>query len=472
MTRFRSERLGGSRLATWSGLYAVGSLSRAVTGVLALPVLVGTLPPHEYAAIVLVTPIWWAGQPLLSLGASEGLSRTVVDQPRREVNGALFATALIVTVTTACLSLAVFLWSESILGIGWDYGIAAAMVIAGMQSLFACQLSIMRGTGLVRQATLALFGFASVPQVMGLVVLTREPHVGGYFVGYLLGLGAVLLYCLAACLSDTGISFTSRSRSVVRESCTFGLHATPQALSVQAVDVAVRRTALHVAGSGAVGTLGVAAACGGLVWNFIKALGQVWAPVVYAKSAADVRAFMQRSLELSCVVALPTVASGLVLLPAVETILPMSYDGEAFTSAAATYLLSAVTGLGLIAASTECLHLRRTSPMAWSSPIAAGIVIPVVVAIGLTGRWELSTLGIGLSLLSGTLILVAGTRSSIGLDYRSYYVAALLTLVFTTAASLSRHGGLTAYFTVTSIGFLMAAAYSARRYGAIRKESS
>lgn len=463
------ESATAARLTTWSGLYAVASLSRAVTGFLAIPILVGSLPPHEYAAIVLVTPVWWAAQPLLSFGASEGLSRSVVGRVRSEVNGTLVAMAVVIVTTTSCLSFAAFAWSDSMLGVGWDYGIAAAMVIAGSQSLFACQLSVMRGTGLVRQATLALFGFATIPQIVGLVMLLSEPRVATYFVGYLIGLVLVLVYCTGACIFNAGIAFTSTSVVVIRESCRFGLHATPQALSIQAVDIALRRTILHVAGSGAVGTLGVAAACGGLAWNFIKALGQVWAPVAYTKSADDLRAFMQRSLDLGSLMTTGAVPLGLLLLPLVEQFLPTKYDGPAFTSSAATYLLSAVTGLGLIVASTECFHLRRTSPLAWSLPVAACLMIPLTVSIGMTGHWELGTLAIGLSLYVGTVVLVAGTKSPIGLDYRCYHLAALFTIVATIAASWSRHGGVPAYYIVTAASFLTAATLGSWAYRTTRR---
>lgn len=464
------QSVTGARLTTWSGLYAVASLSRAATGFMAIPILIGSLPPHEYAAIVLVTPVWWAGQPLLSFGASEGLSRSVVGRVRGEVNGALVAVAILIATTTSCLSFAAFAWSDSMLGVPWDYGIAAAMVIAGTQSLFACQLSVMRGTGLVRQATLALFGFAAIPQIAGLAMLLSEPRVAAYFVGYLIGLGIVLIYCTGACVFNAGIAFTSTSVVVIRESCRFGLHATPQALSIQAVDIALRRTVLHVAGSGAVGTLGVAAACGGLAWNFIKAFGQVWAPVVYTKSADDVRAFMQRSLDLGSLMASAAVPLVLLLLPLVEQVLPTKYDGPAFTSSAATYLLSATTGLGLIVASTECFHLRRTSPLAWSLPIAACVTIPSTIAIGMTGHWELGTLAVGLSLYVGTIVLVAGTRSPIGLDYRRYHLAALFTITTTIAASWSRHGGLSVYYIVTVLSFLTAAALGSWAYQARRRD--
>lgn len=420
-----------------SSAYAAASLVRAATGTLILPYLVATLPSHEYGLIVLMLPVWWIAQPLLSWGASEGLVRAVADQDARSVAGALCWVLVLVTAMTALSAAALSFTSRAVLGAAWSEALLLGVVVAGLQSLMSCELGLLRGSGRIRAATAVLLAFGLLPPALGgAAVLVLKPTAETYFAGYAVGMVATTVLGLSLLLAR-GIAL-GRSWGVTVLACRLGLPVSPQTVALQGVDAVTRRMVLAAAGPAALGTFGVAAAVGNLVWNVVKALGQGWAPQIYRGDPGEARdkaAAWLASGTLASWVLLPLLGCVMLL---VEQVLPASYDPTGFTSAAILLAGAIAPGISFVATSTLCFQQQRTGVMAWSSPVVAGVVVVATIVGARLLPWEFLAASSAVALLLTSAAMAASLNRELALPLRDTVLLPASSLALAVTLSTTR----------------------------------
>ena len=443
---------GGRRYLRGSALYSAATVSRSATGLAVIPFLVGTLPSHEFGIVMLMMPLWWIGQGVLSLGASEGIARAVARSDHAVAHGALMLCALVIAPMTA-LALGVFaLGSSWLIGVDWSAAIAWGVAAAGLQSLLSCSLNTLQGELAVREATIGLFGFAFIPQIVGVgTVLLRGGTATSYLAGYAAGMVVVILIAWAAAWSIARPHFDAEARSVVRTSCRLGLPATPQMVAIQVADLGARRIVLATAGIAAVGTFGVAAACGNLIWNLIKSASQAWAPTLYKTAEEDVAALVRKTQAQGLTVALAGMAVGLLSLPVVELLLPDSYDGAGFTASAAVFLASAPAGLSFVLASGLAFRYERTSVMAWSTPLLAALILVAMWAVVQVTDWSVAGATLATMYVSSGAVLAWYVRKQSPVQISTATAVAALAIGSGIVCSLMRDLGVGWYMAASAI---------------------
>lgn len=438
------------RLAKSSGLYSVATLSRSFMGLAVVPFLVATLPSHEFGLVMLVMPLWWIGQPLLSLGASEGLSRAVSTRDPKTSNGALLLSLIVVVPMTLVVGVIIWQFSSFILGVRWETAICLAIIAAGAQSFFACMLVTLQGQGRIGQAVSVLFTFAFAPQVGGVTaVLAFDSSAEAYLAGYLVGMTFVVLVGLTRTIRSAGLQFGPEARATLLDGCKVGLPMTPQMISVQVADVGARRVVLALAGLSAVGVFGVAAAVGNLVWNLIKSSSQAWSPMLFKLDETEVAEFVRKTYAVGTAAALTCWSLGMLALPVVELVLPAGYDRIDFTASAAAFLASAPAGIGFVVASGLCLRYRRTGIMAWASPVIAVVVIGFAIGAASTLGWPAAGASLAIMYALSAPVLAHYVRNFTTSSHKQAYRACAFAIVGGILAGVLRHEGLALYYAFT-----------------------
>jgi O-antigen/teichoic acid export membrane protein len=413
-------------LARATGAYTSVTLLRALFMVAALPVLTRLLPAHEYALIALLTPIWWIGQSVLSLGTSESIARVVTDRPRGMVAGTYLGCALIVCLVSAVAMFSAPFFARPLLGVDWSGLIFWTVVVAALQSLVSVSAAALRGQRRVLAATVVMGTAAVGAPSCGLVAAAVTHTAEGYTEGMCVAAGLAVLLGSVFLVGGHRSELVAGARSTA--SCIrLGLPGLPQAAALLALDAGLRRVVLEGQGPDELTVYGLAAATGGLLWTLVRSAGLAWGPEIYSYSDTEVEQVVRKQVRLFVAIATVGAGAAIAVAPvATAFLVPSGYPTRDFTQVVAVLSLSGVVGVPFMALFQLCYRNHLTTALPLTTVPAAALVVAVAWVLRSHLPVELVAAGQPLTLLVVTLGLwrIVRRRTGVSVGPRAWWPAA------------------------------------------------
>ncbi|MBD8011305.1 hypothetical protein H9633_03195 [Microbacterium sp. Re1] len=432
------------------------SLMRPAANTLVLPVLVAAMSPSDVGRFVLLAPLWWLCQSLLSLGANESLARLVA-KGCTGVAGALLLITATIGVFGVLLAAALMAFSGGILGIPWSFAVLGAVLLGVSQAVIAVSVAVLRVDMRVRAASIALAASTLATVVPGVFsVLLIEPSADAYYmaaaVGGLLVAGVASVATMRGHRRDYRDSWTTFRRAV-----RLGIPLMPQLMASLVIDLLARRVVLAFGGLAAVGVFGVAIMVGSLLSLIVKSVVQAWGPVFFRKDQASAvsQARLVATVGVSGVL-LATAVIPIAGFAASSVIDNLGYRADSMIIVATLAACAAAPHIVVLVLTYASLHSERTGLIAWTAIVgpASGLLCGVILA---QVRWELIAVALPLGHLASGLLMLVFSR-----DLRQWGVppptvswailSAAVGVVFSATGVLESGGGWIALLSASIIG--------------------
>lgn len=387
-------------------LYTLGSVAPILANVLVTPVVTRVLGRDEYGVVAIGLILVQVGAMLVGLGLASSITRHGIlersgpDGARALVLQGSALSALLVVAAT----LAGPWWSEPVLSVPWQLGLAcAALAAAGFAAVLNAQAFLRvqdRPVPFVVMSAVATLG----GPVAGLgLVLGRAGDADDYLSGLLLGY-------LAA--GAAGIVLAARggrprtARGDLGRALRIGLPAVPHLVALLLVQNALVVITTRYFGLGDGGRMQIALLLGSAPAMIVSALNNAWAPVVYRTAEAERGAALERTArDVAAVTA--ALAGGVALLaPFLLRILaPAGFAPAELVPVAAVTAVGAVISVAYLANVHLVFASGRSGGLALASPLS--LLLGLLAAVLLARTGSLTAVAAGFPLIY--LALAAGT---------------------------------------------------------------
>lgn len=442
--------------------YASLSLLRPIANLAALPVLVLTLPSSEFGLFVLLIPVWWICQALLTLGGNEAIGR-IASAEVKGVEGAVVLLSAAAVLLGTLLGILLTTASENVLGVAADVAIGLAVAVGVAQATTATAASVLRSQLWVARASVVVGASTIIPIAIGLLTVSLgESSARSYYAGHLVGGVAVSALGLGLVLRGSERPF-SGSLAAFRTSLRLGIPLMPQLLSALVLELAIRRYVTQVAGLEAVGVYGLGFAVGNVSSVLVKAGIQAWAPAFFRAPRGEVVSHLK-------VMAVPLLVGclgfqGVVMLMYVAAQPILEQRGLEPTSFALVAFIAALAGPAsviLLGTIHLGLHHHRTTHAWWVVLLAGIVTLLAAVAGGRHLGWEIVASATPASaLLASVLYWMADRKLPITEFVRGTVASLFLAIVAATVGLIAVvQFGSTLHATVAGAALIASCAWS------------
>ncbi|MEQ3551218.1 oligosaccharide flippase family protein [Pseudonocardia nematodicida] len=387
-------------------LYTLGTVAPILANVLVTPIVTRVLGREEYGIVAIGLILVQVGAMVVGLGLGSSITRQGI-MGRSGVDGAR-ALVLQGSVLSALLVVAAVLagplWSEPVLSVPWQSGLAfAALAAAGFAAVLNAQAFLRvqdRPVPFVVMSGVATLG----GPLLGLaLVLWHDSDADDYLFGLLLGYLAAGLAGLVLALRG-GRPRTARGD--FGRALRIGLPAVPHLVALLLVQNALVIIATRYFGVENGGRMQIALLLGAAPALIVSALNNAWAPVVYRTPEAERGAALERTARD---VAMVTVAlSGGVALLApflLRFLAPVQFAPAELVPVVGVTAAGAVVSVAYLANVHLVFASGRSTGLAFASPVS--LVAGLAVAVLLARSGSMTAMAVGFPLIY--LALAIGT---------------------------------------------------------------
>lgn len=383
----RRRPIRGYSAGRTGAIYALLSLARPAANFVVLPFLVALLPPTELGLYVLLTPIWWICQTLLTLGTNEALGRLAASQEDGVRRALLQITGMAALLAMAVLTALSFA-SAYVLGIPFSALVAYVIVLGLFQAITATAVSVLRARLKVARASTILAAstiFTTLPGLFSVWLVAPTSTV--FFAANCLGSAIVTIYALIACVLSLP-SGVKTSKGLFRVSLRIGIPLIPQLIVPLVSETVIRRLVLQFAGLEAVGVFGVGLAIGGVAGLLVKAGIQAWSPMFFRQRREDCVPYAARSTSIILIlIGIYATICMLVLTTASEILSQFGLHSPELTLVVIITIAAASPLALLLGATYVGLYFHRTVHASWTTLVGGAIGVLSAVALSLTVGW-------------------------------------------------------------------------------------
>ncbi|ANY06651.1 hypothetical protein AFB00_10480 [Pseudonocardia sp. HH130630-07] len=379
-------------------LYTLGSVAPILANVLVTPVVTRVLGLEQYGIVAAGLILVQVGAMVVGLGLGSSITRHGI----LERSGADGARALVLqgsAISTGLVVAALLagpLWSEPVLSVRWQAGLAfAALSAAGFAAVLNAQAFLRvqdRPLPFVVMSGVATLG----GPLAGLgMALWRSADADDYLFGLLLGY-------LAAGLTGVVLAWRGgrprTERGDLWRALKVGLPAVPHLVALLLVQNALVVIVNHVFSPADGGRMQVALLLGSAPAMVVSALNNAWAPVIYRTDPAQRGEALEHSAR--DVAAITVALSGGVALLApflLRVLAPAEFSPAELVPVTAVATIGAVVSVAYLANVHLVFASGRSAGLALASPVS--LVIGLVAAILLARTGSLTAVAVGFPLI-------------------------------------------------------------------------
>jgi O-antigen/teichoic acid export membrane protein len=388
------------RLARHGLLYTIGVAVQGLATLAVIPFATRLLDKTQYGHVAVGLSIIQIGAVLAVAGLPFAITRAYFDPGdgplrARAMLGIVVAIGLVVT---AC---ALFL--RPVLGEVVSLSVAAV----GAMTLVVGGQAVLRAQG--RPLLFMLTAIASTvgAHLVGLAAASWSPSAGVYLLGYLAG--AALTAALALAITPPALPW--RVPGALGEGTRIALPVLPHTAAILVLNSADPIIVLHLVDSSAAGRYQVAMMLGIAPLAVLSGINNAWSPAIMGAAEDDRWPFLARTMRpIMSVAVVCSLGLGLLAPLVVHVLAPASFGYRSMAQLVQIIALCAPAQVVYLAAASVIFNQKKTTPLAFSTPIAAAVFVAVSVPL-VTG---LGVLGMALAKVVGFAVLALGTLLAAG----------------------------------------------------------
>ena len=389
------RRARPDQLARHGLLYTAGVVLQGTATLLALPFATRLLGPAEYGSVAVGLSIVQLGTVLAVAGLPLAITRAYFDPgdgPRRAraMVGLVVGVGLATVVAAALARPAV------------GDGVSLAVAAVGATSLVIGAQAVLRAQGRPIVFVLTSVGVTSGAHLVGLLVAAGPRTATSYLAGYLAGAAVTA----AVALVITPPLLPWRVPGAAREGVRIAVPVLPHTAAVLLLNSGDPLLVTRVLDAGEAGRYQVALMLGIAALAVLAGINNAWAPAIMNAGDEERGALLARTVRpVMEVAAACTVGLALLAPAAVRLLAPPSFGHDEIARLVQVIALCALAQVPYLAASSLIFNRKRTTPLAFSTPLAAAVF--VATAVPLTGA--LGLMGTALAKVLGFVVLAAAT---------------------------------------------------------------
>lgn len=415
------SRTAPSRLARHGLLYTAGVVLQGTATLLALPFATRLLGPGQYGLVAVGLSIVQIGTVLAAAGLPLAVTRAWFDPgdgPRRAraMVGLLLGLGLVVVVAAFAL--------RPLVG---DV-VALAVAAVGATAVVTGGQAVLRAQGRPILFVLVSIGATAGAHAVGLAAAAGPRTASAYLAGYLAGAAATAV--VAMLLTPPAAPW--RVAGAAHEGLRIAVPVIPHTAAVLVLNSGEPLLLTQLLGADEAGRYQVALMLGIAALAVLSGVNNAWAPAIMSAGDRERGAFLARTVPgVMAVAAVCTLGLALLAPVAVRVLAPPSFGHDELARLVQVIALCALAQVPYLAASSLIFNRKSTTPLALSSPLAAGafvaVAVPLTEALGLPGT-ALAKL-LGFVVLAGLTMLVAARLDPVNWGARRWLPVAGAALV-------------------------------------------
>ena len=410
MTADRSART--DQLARHGLLYTAGVVLQGTATLLALPFATRLLGPGQYGLVAVGLSIVQIGTVLAVAGLPLAITRAWFDPgdgPRRAraMVGLVVGLGAVTALAAALL--------RPVVG---DV-VALAVAAVGATSLVVGAQAVLRAQGRPIVFILTSLGATTGAHVAGLLAAVGPRTAASYLAGYLAGATATAVLSLV--VAPPALPW--RVPGAVREGVRIALPVLPHTAAVLVLTSGDPLLVTRLLDADEAGRYQVALMLGIAALAVLAGVNNAWSPAIMSAGDRERGPFLARTVRpVMGVAAVCTLGLALLAPAAVRILAPPSFGHDEIARLVQVIALCALAQVPYLAASSLVFNRKRTTPLAFSSPVAAAAfvaaAVPLTGALGLLGTALAKVLGF--VVLAGVTVLVAARTDPVSWGARRW----------------------------------------------------
>jgi O-antigen/teichoic acid export membrane protein len=388
------------QLARHGLLYTVGVVIQGFATLAVIPFVTRLLGSVEYGSVAVGLSIIQIGAVLAVAGLPIAITRAYFDPG----DGPLRARAMLGYVVGIGLAVtAAALLLRPVLGAVISLSVAAV----GAMTLVVGGQAVLRAQGRPLVFVLTAIGSTVGAHLVGLTAARFSPTAGTYLLGYFAG--TVLTAVLA--MVATPPSLPWRVHGAMAEGTRIALPVLPHTAAILILNSADPLIVSHVLGTSAAGRYQVAMMLGIAPLAVLAGINNAWSPAIMSAPDDDRWAFLARTMRpIMWVAVICTVGLGLLAPLVVHVLAPASFGYREMARLIQIIALTAPAQVVYLGAASVIFNQKRTTPLAFSTPIAAALFVGMSLAF--VSWW--GVLGMAIAKVAGFALLAVATMVAAG----------------------------------------------------------
>ncbi|HEV7188111.1 MAG TPA: lipopolysaccharide biosynthesis protein [Blastococcus sp.] len=373
------EPVPSDQLARHGLLYTFGVVVQGLASLAVLPFVTRLLGPVQYGHVAVGLSVIQLGAVIAVAGLPAAITRAYFEHRdgRRRSRAML---GLVVGLGLVLAAVALSLWPV----IGAVFSLSLASV--GAMTLVVGGQAVLRAQGRPIVFILTAIGSTAGSHLVGLGFASVSPTATSYLTGYLIGAGATAVVALLI----TPPMPPHRVPGAIREGTRIILPVIPHTAALVVLTSADPLIVARLLGTGAAGSYQVAMLLGIAPLAVLSGLNNAWTAAIMGARDEDRWPLLARTLRpVMAVAAVLAVGVALAAPLAVQLLAPATFDHATMSRLVQVIALCTPAQVVYLGAATVVFHQKRTSALAWVTPLAAAAfvlsAVPLAMSLGVVG---------------------------------------------------------------------------------------